>query len=229
MRVALTQGRGRLEGLDHDLEALGMEVVRAPLIETRPLLNDSVRRAARALARLPWLLFTSRSAVDAWQALELPLMGPRLGVTGPATAAALQRAGARVEVVGEPATAAGLADRFLSRLAAEPRSALGPVGLPQGNLALPTLRDRLEAAGLQVRSLVVYETVSLAWRGDAKVDAIVLASPSAVRALPLEVGRGATVITLGPSSSRAALARGFVPLEATPDATAVAALLGRRS
>lgn len=224
MRVALTQSRGRLEGLEGALEALGIAVVRAPLIETRPRLQPQVRRCGLLLAELPWLLFSSRSAVEAWQALELPLDGPRLGAVGPVTAAALERAGARVELLGEPASTEGLADRFIAHISGP---SAGPVGLPQGSLS-SLLLSRLQAAGLRALPLVVYETIPLAWSVDTDVDAVVLASPSAARALPGRVAYRSTLITIGPSTSRAVRARGLVPIEApAPSGEAILGAIDR--
>ncbi len=221
MKVTLTHSRGRLEGLHQELERLDFAVVHAPLIETSPRLSDAVRRCGQRLSKLPWLLFASRSAVQAWRSLGLPLGGPRLGAIGPSTASDLERAGGKVAIVGEPATAEGLADHFLAHIGTSVE-APEAVGLPSGNLSRPTLRQRLEAAGLPTRPLVVYETVPLAWEADPEVDVIVLASPSAVQALPDRAGRRAIVVTLGPSTSHEARMRGFVPVEVkAPSGTAI--------
>ena len=220
MRIALTQSAGRLEGLASTLRERGFEVIRHPLIEIRFRLDAEARRRGLALARLPWLLFASRSAVQAWRRLQLPWGGARLGAVGPATAAEIERHGGRVAVVGRPATAAGLAETFLHAVADAVRP-VGPIGLPRGDLADPGLERRLEAAGMTTEPLVVYETVSLPWRADADVDAVVLASPSAARALPAPVAEGAILVTLGPSTSRALRRRGLQPLQVA-DASAEA-------
>lgn len=223
MKVALTQSAGRLERLAPALEARGVTVLRTPLIETRLRGNATTLQLARELIRCPWLLFTSRSAVAAWQELGLTLSAARLGAVGPATAAALRAAGGQVDLIAEPATAAGLARAFLEHT----RAAAGPVALPHGNLASSTLADLLSAAGVTVRPLVIYETVTRPWRGDETVDAVVLASPSAVRALPEEVAARSTLVTLGPSTSRAVRSRGFIPRQAdAPTADALLHALG---
>lgn len=204
MRVALTQSEERLEGLEAALAARGLEVVRIPLVGTRPLLTPEVRRAARELLECPWLLFTSRSAVAAWQALGLPL-AQRLGAVGPGTAAALRRAGAEVAVVGQPATAGGLARAFL----AHPERA-GPVGLPRGSRALPALPRLLGAQGVALRPLVVYRSEPLPWPEEqGEVDAVLLASPSAAAALPERVARRARLVALGRSTAAALERRGW--------------------
>lgn len=217
MRIALTHSAGRLEELEARLVARGHEVVRTPLIEVRPRLDAATREAAAALLTLPWLLFASRSAVSAWSALELPFEGPSLGAVGEGTAAALERAGGRVRVLGEPATGRGLASAFLAR-----RDARGPVGLPRGNRSRDDLRTSLAASGLPVRTVTLYDTTPAAWRGDERVEAVVLASPSAVQGLPDAVAERATLVALGPTTGDALRRRGLpARVAARPDVEAV--------
>lgn len=237
MRVVLTHSEGRLEGLDAALAARGFAVDRTPLVATRSRQDARTRAAAAELLELPWLLFTSRSAVEAWLELGLPRPvpqgRPRVGAVGEATAAALERVGIAVRLVADGSGAAGLARAFLRR-----PDAAGPVGLPQGDRARPELRAALEGAGIPCRPVTVYETVALPWpdavpEGEAPgapdaPDVVVLASPSAADALPDAVARAARLVTLGPTSSRAARARGWRPHEAdAPTADALVALLVR--
>lgn len=223
LRVALTQSNGRLEGLAASLERRGYDVVRNPLIETVPRTDPDTRAKAEQLLGLPWVLFTSRSGVEAWQALELPFSGPRFGAVGEKTARSLVRAGGQVSLVAGTATAEGLADAFVSR-----RDAAGPVGLPQGNRARPTLRAALRRAGFAVQAVTVYDTQPCDWNVDEAVDAVVLASPSAVQALPEDVAAHARLITLGPTTSRAVRDRRFQPHEATsPSVEAILDTLDR--
>ena len=232
MRVALTQSEGRLAGLERALQERGFDVLRVPLIQTEPLLTPAVREAARALIGLPWLLFTSPAGVEAWGALGLPLEsfslnGSRLGAVGDKTARALLEGGSEVSLVGEPQNAAGLAAVFLER------GGEGPVGLPQGNRALPTLRDTLVRHGFETYPVVIYQTVGLEWadavKGDIKgVDVVVLSSPSAVAGLPDEVGARARLVTLGPSTADAVTARGWrAECAERPDAAAVIEVIER--
>lgn len=235
MRVVLTHAAGRFEGLDTGLRRRGHTVVHAPLIATRPRTDEEARVAAAALLVLPWLLFTSRSAVEAWSALgvgwQAPSVpdgeAPRVGAVGRKTASALRAAGVEPALIAERAShAAGLADVFVRH----PQAA-SPVGLPQGDRALPTLRRGLERAGFETRPLVLYETVPQPWTGDAPVDAaaenvvegggeapraelVVLASPSAADALPDEVARRAALIAIGPTTAAALERRGLAPRQA---------------
>ena len=232
MRVALTQSEGRLEGLEHALQERGFDVLRVPLIQTEPLLTPAVREAARALIGLPWLLFTSPAGVGAWEALGLSLdnsslNGSRLGAVGDKTARALTACGGEVSLVGEPQNAAGLAEVFLES------GGEGPVGLPQGNRALPTLRDTLVRHGFETYPVVIYQTMGLEWCGSngvdtSDIDVVVLSSPSAVAGLPDEVGARARFVTLGPSTADAVAARGWrAECAERPDAAVVLEVIER--
>ncbi|MDZ7706239.1 MAG: uroporphyrinogen-III synthase [Trueperaceae bacterium] len=218
-RIALTHSSGRLRGLEPALVARGYDVVRNPLIETVPLLDGETRDRARGLLSCPWLLFTSPAAVAAWRKLNLPFRGisSKIGVVGDKTAATVQRYGGRVALVADPPTAVGLADTFLTTY-----PGVHHVGLPQGNRAKPTLQQHLEASGVQTRSVVVYKTETLPWRaGDAEV--VVLASPSAFKALPDDVAKRATLVAIGPTTAAAIRQQGLTPVVAARPS--VAALL----
>lgn len=225
MKVVLTQGRGRLEELEAALRARGDDVVRRPLIRIVRREDTTTRAAARRLLTHPWLLFASRSAVEAWDALGLPLArpphGPRLGAVGASTTAALARLGAAVDIVGEPARAEGLASAFLAHPAAA-----GPVGLPRGDRSRDTLERLVTEAGLSVDPLVLYETRPEPWQGSIDADAIVVASPSAAAGLPSRPDRSSAIVAIGPVTGAALRERGLDPWIADrPDAGAILARL----
>lgn len=225
MKVLLTQGRGRLEALEAALEARGDQVIRRPLIEVTPRTDAVTRAAARRLLQHPWMLFASRSAVDAWEALGLPLPpaphGPRLGAVGAGTAAALRHLGARVDLVGEPARAEGLAAAFLARADAN-----GPVGLPRGDRSRDTLERLVRDGGLSIDPVVLYASETRPWPGDVEADAIVVASPSAVEGLPREAAAGRAIVAIGPVTGAALREHGLDPwIAERPDAAAILARL----
>jgi uroporphyrinogen-III synthase len=95
----------------------------------------------------------------------------------------------------------------------------------QGAAARPHLVRGLRAAGFDVRVATLYDTRTRPWSDGLEVDAVVLASPSAVRALPQGVGERALVVAIGPTTAAAARDRGFDPL--TADAPTVAAVAER--
>lgn len=191
--VALTHSEGRLEGLESELQAQDFEVLRVPLIQTRTLAGVSLE----PLQDCSWWLFTSGAAVRAVLELGGTLARHQLGAVGESTAEAIRSAGAEVALVSSAPEARSLAQSFLSRH--EP----GPVGVPQGNLAAPTLVNLLLEGGLEVRALTVYTTVSRPWPPTLpQPDLVVLASPSAVEALPLAVASEAQLIALGPTTAK---------------------------
>lgn len=200
MTVALTHAEGRLEGLRERLETRGYRVVHYPLIATQTLQGVSLE----PLEACCWWLFSSQAAVRAVVELGGRFAGHRLGAVGEGTAQALRDLGLEVELVSPEGHAESLARAFIAW------QAPGPVGLPRGNRALPTLADLLEGAGYEVRALTVYKTLTQPWPSDAPIpDLTVLASPSAVEALPVEVARQTHCIALGPSTAQSLRACGL--------------------
>jgi uroporphyrinogen-III synthase len=203
--IALTHSQGRLAGLGDALRARGFEVVHHPLVQIETVQDADIT----PLLGCPWWLFTSTSSVEALLRLGASFAGRKTGSVGEATAHALQRAGATVELVG-PGNAIGLAEIFLGRVGR------GPVGLPLGDHALPTLRVMLQDAGLEVREVTVYRNHVQAWpEGTPTPDVIVLASPSAASALPLEIARRSRLVALGSSTSERIQALGLQCLTAS--------------
>ena len=227
MKVVLTQSQGRLEALAERLAERGHDVRRLPLIalETRPAAE--LRRGVERLGRCPWLLFTSRQAVQAWAdaggSLTERSAGAerRIGAVGPGTAASIRELGGQVSLVAAEASGRGLAAAFLAC------GGRGPVALPLGERSSGDLRWALAAAGVEARTLVVYGSRPLVWPEDlGPVDVIFVASPSALEALPLSVARGARLVALGPSTAAAVRARGLECLQASaPDPERVLAAI----
>ena len=233
MRIALTQSRGRLEHLKEKLEQNGFTVFPNPLIETRPLLKKEVREQAKDLLNCQWLLFSSSTAIETWQSLGLPFLStepeskfPRLGAVGQKTAQKIKQFGGRVDVVGEPQSAAGLAKVFL-----ENYSNATSVALPQGDRGLNTLQKALERRGIIAKPLIIYQTLQKVWQA-GEVDAVVLASPSAVEALPENIANKAILVTLGKTTYEILAERGLKAVcarEPTSDAVLEALINARKS
>lgn len=199
------------------LAAAGFDVVTEPWLEIRPAADAA---PARALAeRLDhadertWLAVTSPRTWPSWEAL-VPDLGARLAVA--------ETAGLRVAAVG-PASARTVpaatevavpqthdAEHLAALLAREPG---GTLLLPASAIARPTLPGHLAGLGWRVHQAAVYETVPVAARpvhADAvaagEIDAVVLRSPSAARALALfaAVPRDMMVVAVGPTTAAAA-------------------------
>jgi uroporphyrinogen-III synthase len=228
LRVVLTQSRGRLESLQEMLEGRGYEVVRQPLIETQPLLDETTRLEAQKLLECAWILFTSRTAAETWQKLSLtfnkglePLITPKVGAVGKKTAETLKEMGATVSLIADSQNAENFAEMFLNH-----PKATSPVGLPQGDKALDTVQKKLEQHGYEVRPVVIYETI-LCPQNFQNVDVIVLASPSAVEALE-DKGK-AQLVAIGETTLKAVEARGWqASLASSPEANSILEQLEKR-
>ncbi|HEV2363159.1 MAG TPA: uroporphyrinogen-III synthase [Caulobacteraceae bacterium] len=169
--------------------AKGFEPVVAPLIETRPL------SAKIDLAGVGALAFTSATGVVAFAAAcavrDLPVFA-----VGAATAAAARAAGfARVESADGDVAA-------LSRLIVGRRSLIKGAVLHPGARAVGDLAGELAAAGIEARSVALYETLPSATPEGlvsrmSDFTAVLLFSPSAGRALAaLEIPEGTRVLCL---------------------------------
>ncbi|HZJ08684.1 MAG TPA: uroporphyrinogen-III synthase [Trueperaceae bacterium] len=227
MRILLTQSEHALRGLEPALLGLGHEVVRWPLIRTVPLTDLGTRSQAGALAACRWLLFTSIASVEAWAgARQRGLMlsasgqagsgqagsvqtgrgGQLYGAVGPGTAAALRTVGITPTLV-----AGGDASSLAAEFLAHPR-ARSPIGLPLGDRASSTLRATLERSGHDVVTAILYRTETLAppdlAAPDTAPDVVVLASPSAVSALPNDIAPATIFVAIGNTTATAVRAGG---------------------
>ncbi len=211
MNVLLTHSEGRLGGLAAALRDQGFSVTHRPFICTEFLPADEALTQATTLREVDWLLFSSRTAVQAWAALGLPLRAYKIGAVGQKTAAEVQKSGSTVLLTANPENAEGLLATFLTHVSPPTR-----IGLPCGEQALPTLSAGLSDAGFTVVKAVLYRTTTCPLTR-TEADLIVLASPSAVAALPPEPSE-VQLVALGPSTAHAARIRGLHVTEAkTPD------------
>jgi uroporphyrinogen-III synthase len=224
MQVLLTHSSGKLETLEPALVALGCNVSHRPAIITHTRFDGLTRTHAEALLECPWLVFTSRSAVTAWQQLGLPLEG-NIAAVGDKTARALERAAAQVALTAQQQNAADLAKQLIERVTP------CEVGLPQGNMALGVLEQRLRQAGFSPRPVIIYQTEIQAPLSLAElehIDAVVLASPSAVQVLPAGLPARVSLVSFGDSTSKALASRGYTYAPAdTPSSEAVVRLIRR--
>lgn len=222
MHVLLTHSSGKLETLEPALVTLGFQVSHRPAISTHSCLDDVTRTRAAGLLSCPWLAFTSRAAVTAWQQLGLPL-GGKIAAVGKKTLGSLEQAGAQVALTAPDQHADDLAEQFIAHVTP------CEVGLPQGNLALGTLEQRLRAAGFMPCPVIVYRTelqppMTLAKL--AGVDAVVLTSPSAVQILPAGLPDRLVLVAFGDSTARAIAQRGYAYVQTeTPSSEAVVRVL----
>jgi uroporphyrinogen-III synthase len=218
-RVLITRPREGSEALIAQIEAQGGRTIVQPMLMTAPPEDRQPLAAALArLAQYDWLIFTSGAGVDAVPAAALPIgrPTPRLAAVGAATAEALRKRGATS--VWQPAAANG------ASLAHELPAARGARALMlRSDLADPATAQALAARGIVVEDVIAYRTIP---RGEpapeiraalrqGDLDAILLASPSAVHGLVASCGRDpalygrVALVSMGPTTSRAIEALGL--------------------
>jgi len=79
----------------------------------------------------------------------------------------------------------------------------------QGRRARVELEARLRAGGALPLRAVVYDVAVVPWSADLAFDAVLLASPSAVDALPAALAQRAALVALGPTTATAVQERGY--------------------
>jgi uroporphyrinogen-III synthase len=188
LRVIVTRARGQLEPLARRIEALGLEVVRCPLIELEPIGPSHVE-----VDGYDWVVVTSPfGARELLRRARGTL--PNVAAIGPGTAAALAEAGVEPALVPAVSTQEGL-------LAALPRPA-GRVLFVGAERARQLLADEL---GADVVPL--YRTTALRPDPPPEGDLVVLASASAAEAYAA-LGLAFPAVSMGPETTRVAEAAG---------------------
>ncbi|MCB1054723.1 MAG: uroporphyrinogen-III synthase [Acidobacteria bacterium] len=153
-RVVVTRAEHQAEELLEAYRRQGADAVPLPLIEVvAPADPEPLADAARSVAELAWVAFTSANAVDAF----VPLVDGwprrlRIAAEGRATADALESRGLAADLVPARADAEGLAAELGRHLAAGET-----VLLPQAADARPLLARRLTEAGFEPRVVVAYD------------------------------------------------------------------------
>lgn len=202
-----------------------MIVLEIPAIEIGPPEDMSaVDRALDEMNTYGWIAFTSRNGVDFFLARarerRIAVSGPRIAAVGPATAARLQEQSITVDICAVEATAAALAAELVR---------VGVAGLrvltPGGDRSRPELADALRDAGARVDAVVVYRTLPAetgrerlaAMLTGGRVDAVALASPSALDAIiaaldgDLRPLRRVRLVCIGPTTAAAVRSAGLQP------------------
>lgn len=235
-RVAVTRAREQSTELTGALEALGAQVVAAPVIRIEPLADlGALRAALEQASRYAWVVFTSQNTVQvvcdriaAWgfPAGAVAFAGAAVAAIGPATAAALSRRGITPALVPERFVAEDVVRALAAREDLRDKRVL----LPRAREARDALPEGLRARGATVDVIPVYETVREAGDGSelaaailaGTIDAVTFTSSSTVRHFVELVGREAATsqryaaAVIGPVT--AATARGLdlpVAVEAT--------------
>jgi uroporphyrinogen-III synthase len=184
-RVAVTRAVAQADELAERLEAIGCEPVGWPLIAIEPLGDEPIDPSG-----YDWVVVTSPNGAGEL-ARRLASPPSRLAAIGPGTAAALRDRQLEPDLVPADSTQEGL-------LAALPRPA-GRVLVAAAEGARRLLVDELGADFLPL-----YRTVELAPTETPELDFVLLASPSAARALARTAAAGIPVVAIGPQTAGAA-------------------------
>ena len=187
MKVALTGTRA--EPLSGFLRGEGLDVLHCPLVRIEPFQGPPLR-----VADYDWVVLTSRNAVECLFArLEGDM--PRAAAIGPGTSEALRQRGVEPDLVPKESTQEGI-------VAAFPRPA-GRVLFAGAEGARGVIAEELGADFLPL-----YRTVELLPQTFPDADVVLLASPSAARALAA-VRRDLPTVAIGPVTTAEALGLGL--------------------
>ena len=237
LRVAVTRDDGADGPLTEALRRRGLVPVTCAVVDDAPAPEPAwLAKAADDIERYHWLVVASQRAVaaliEARGGRPLPA-GLRTAAVGARTAARLEASGAAAPLLAPVAGSTALIEALRHADAWPGRRVLIPRALEGGR----ELGEALRAWGAQVDEVVAYRTlerspagIAAAWR-EARPEAVVVASPSAARALVGAVGaeclrRLGRVAAIGSTTATQLLALGvpaMVPARA--DFEAVADLL----
>jgi uroporphyrinogen III methyltransferase/synthase len=229
VKVAVTRARAQASGLAHRLEALGADVVQAPVIRVRQLGDPD--RATLDPTPYDLICVTSANGVAGlFERLEdgthprgdaRALAGTRIAAIGAATARALAERG----IVADVRPERSVAESLVEALAEVPvQRAL----IARARGARDVLPGALRARGVEVEILELYETVAEPLAAEAlqalrAADYVTFTSSSTVRFLLQAAGGagglspGTRLVSIGPATSAALRDAGLEPhIEADP-------------
>ncbi|MBI2073924.1 MAG: uroporphyrinogen-III synthase [Gemmatimonadetes bacterium] len=205
-RIVITRPAADATRLADRLRALGAVPIVAPAIRIEFTDPPELDRALANLGGYHWIVFTSRSGVEAVFRRTGSVAGPKVAAIGPATATTLHARGVEPDLV--PA-------EFVAEAILE---ALGEVRglrflLPRADIAREALAEGLERRGAVVHEIAAYRTTEVSTsRADlGPVDAVTFTSSSTVRGFLAggPVPDGAKVVCIGPITAQAAREHGL--------------------
>ncbi len=215
LRIAVCRPVKQAQSLVEGLEALGAEVVAAPVIAIADP-DDGGTALREAIARLgqgDWLVVTSPNGAERAAAYAALAAGVRVAAIGPETANRAQGLGITVDLVPERSIAEGLIAEF----PAPQHGHRGLVVLARAAVARTLLPNQLRKAGWEVLDVAAYQNVAVSLNAAQRqavqaCDAVVFTSSSTVSRLVAEVGVDAVpplVASIGPATSATATELGL--------------------
>lgn len=191
-RVWITRAEPAATATAERVAALGHQPIVLPLLTIVPI-SDAVID----LEGVGSLAFTSANAVRAYASLNSERTGFKVFAVGAGTAAAAKAAGFR-----DVLSADGDVSALAARIAARKRELGGVLLHPAAAEPAGDLVGELNAAGVEARSVALYDSVVTAPDADflaglTELDTVLLHSPKAAKALAGVLrGRGATHLRL---------------------------------
>ena len=234
LRVMVTRPADQAREMYNALRGFGAEVLAYPTIATRERFDTQAWQVYEKIrSDRPWLVFTSENGVRYFMKQFLArnndirrLDGCKIAAVGDGTARALGSFNVTPDFVPTVATTSMLADQLAQSHSWEGAAVIRV----RGNLSYDIIEKRLTQAGAEVIPLTVYETVFPKWPEEFKEklfdyppDVVTFTSGTSVEGLFSNLSEGevktitdgATLLSIGPSTSQAAQARGMtVTLEA---------------
>ncbi len=191
LRVVVTRSPDQASALAERLATLGAQSLLFPVIEFSPLPAPAFDAIHSQLDRYDWLIFTSVNAVQfffgRFRPLDLKLLPP-IAAVGSATSEALVSRGITPAFVPSEFTGEALA---LGLRGLSPDKKHGVDGkrvlLPRARVGRPEIVQLLQAQGVEVDEIALYDTVTASPPPEAFAelargfDAIIFTSPSSVR------------------------------------------------
>lgn len=231
-RVLVTGTRYMVKELSRELDGLGAETVAVSVIESLPIMDEAVKTACEGIDSYQWLVFTSGNGVeiffDTMKKLSVDLrrlMHLKFAAVGKSTAAVLAAHGFACDFVPSKFSGADLAKEWIPQLGKDDKVLL--MRAREGSAVLP---QALWEAGQPFTDVALYETWVDVRRGDElnravrDVDYVTVASASAVRAfcelVPEYQSLEAKVISIGPSTTKAAKELGLAVYQSASEYTA---------
>ena len=220
------------------LDAKGIQTIVEPWLEVAAVANEAGAMRLVELLGAPgpkWLVVTSLNAIDFWQQqlpaglLEATIAenpSIRFAAIGESTARRARELGATEVLLAEEGTSRYVADAIAVH---EP----APVVLPSGSISMGSIPDRLQPKGFVMHEEVFYTTAvvdtpppSARQVREGRLDAVVLRSPSAARALQQhcpDPHPSVALIATGPTTA-AEMARLGLRVSATSPSSSPAAV-----